>query len=251
MTEQLKVRSNIIMPWGASLKMYYRDQPNGGFNDWNVIESGLCQDEYMIDRLPLDKGGKAIDLGAHLGSVTIRMASKGMKVYAVEALPENVKLLQDNVRVNNLDQLVKVYPYAVGANDTDKLYAHYGDKTNANGRHHRYIGFVDSSPHPQEGVDIVEIGSVSLDTIFRENNIEHCDIVKADCEGGEWPAFEAISAENLSKIEWILAEIHPFHNYQPNKFIELLHGMFDEVSRDFAKDANSPLPHYVFRRKYD
>jgi FkbM family methyltransferase len=245
----IKLRSNITMPWNSKLCMRYRDEPIDGFNDWNVIESSLCQDEYMLDKIPF-KRNVAIDLGAHLGAVTVRMASMGLKVYAVEALPENVELLEANVKINKLSNLVRIYPNAIGANDTDILYAHYGNKNTASGRHHRYVGIVDSQPHPADGIDIVEIKSISLDTIFKENNITRCNFLKTDCEGGEWDCFRCASKETISKIDWITAEIHPRDKYtNKNDLLNLLHGMFEDVTHVFSSNPTVISDHPVFRRK--
>lgn len=243
--EELKIR-DVTTPWNSHLKMYYRD----GLNDWNVIESCLTQDEYLFNKISASRK-IGVDLGAHLGAASIGMASMGMKVYAVEALPENAKLIEDNAKLNNLSSLIKVYNRAIGANDTDILYAHYGDSTNENGRHHRYIGVVSAMPNIQEGVEIRVIKTISLDTIFRENNIQHCDILKTDCEGGEWPCFENASEETISKIDWILGELHPGfgHNADKLELMDLLWNKFEDVTPQFTNDPSFKNSHVMLHRK--
>jgi FkbM family methyltransferase len=54
------------------------------------------------------------DIGASYGDTAIYFALKGArKVYAYEPVPWVAEILEKNVRLNNLSDIVKVYPYAV------------------------------------------------------------------------------------------------------------------------------------------
>jgi FkbM family methyltransferase len=248
--ETINLRSDIKMPWGKNLQMYYRWEPVDGFNDWNVIEASLNQDEYQLDKLPFERG-VGIDIGAHIGGVSIRMAAMGMKVFSVEMIPENAKLLQSNIDLNGFTDLVKVYPRAISAKDNDKLYGHYGNTTTSSGRHHNYIGSTDTIPHPQEGTDIIEVKCVSLNTIFRENKITRCNILKTDCEGGEWDCFEGASKKTISKIDWIVAKLHSTTKHRGTKqeLLELIGNTFEDITSQYIEDMNVRETHCILRNK--
>lgn len=58
------------------------------------------------------------DVGASYGDTAIYFALKGAKkVYAYEPIPWVVKILEKNVRLNNLSDVIKIYPYAVSLNE--------------------------------------------------------------------------------------------------------------------------------------
>jgi len=57
-----------------------------------------------------------IDIGAHIGIYSIRMAQLGAKsVHAFEPTPSTLVLLQKMVRLNTLETVVKIHDCAVGA----------------------------------------------------------------------------------------------------------------------------------------
>ena len=58
-------------------------------------------------------GTTFLDLGAHLGTVSLCVARRGARVIAVEAAPRNVACLTESVRANEVD--VTVVPVAVAA----------------------------------------------------------------------------------------------------------------------------------------
>ena len=230
-------------PWGAPVKMYYRV----GKNDWNTIQAALCQDEYVLTKIPFNKG-VGIDIGGHIGTVTVAMASQGMKVYTVEALPENVEMIEENLKLNGLTG--KVYHRAIGANDTDIISIYYGDPSNETGVVHEFVGCATGTGG--QGGAKVDVKTICLDTLFAENKITHCDVLKIDCEGGEWPAFKNVSKKTLQKIDWILAEIHA--TGQPDEhcaadFVALCHGLFENVTSTYIPSATEGLFHLVLRKK--
>jgi FkbM family methyltransferase len=64
-------------------------------------------------------GGYLLDVGANIGLIGIpfakRAASRRPSVVAVEAVPDNVAVLRQNIRANQLDELMSVVPFALGA----------------------------------------------------------------------------------------------------------------------------------------
>lgn len=94
-------------------------------------EPGL--DMFIIKNLK--NGAFFVDIGAHIGIVTLRAASivglKG-KVYAFEPTPRVNKILQHNIYINNYTDIVEVFPLAISnKKGKTKLYQYniYGHNT--------------------------------------------------------------------------------------------------------------------------
>lgn len=52
------------------------------------------------------------DIGAHVGFYTLMFAKFARKVYAFEPLPRNLNFLIKHVKLNNLDEVVQIFPVA-------------------------------------------------------------------------------------------------------------------------------------------
>src|SRR5256885_2059950 len=80
-------------PRGNGLSITYRE----GTSDWNTISSCLTHDEYGLRDLHVS--GLALDIGAHVGAVTLALLADNadLRVIALEPVPDNVDLLKRNV----------------------------------------------------------------------------------------------------------------------------------------------------------
>lgn len=234
--------------WGIPLLGLFRE----GKSDWNTNQAIIKEDEYFFDRLKPIKVG--LDIGAHIGAASLAMASQGAKVVAVEALPENFNMILESVALNKFQNRITVLHKAIGARDGDMISIHYGNIENEIGDVHEFIG--NSFPNPNYHGRSVDVETVSLDTVFRDNDIQHCDVVKIDCEGGEWPCFEGVSPEILDKIDWIVGELHcsgPYVRKSRQDFLDLLQNKFEDKSVEFglATDIQGAqgLSSFVFKRR--
>src|SRR5205823_5233895 len=83
-------------------------------------------DEYRMTGRTLS--GWAIDVGAHIGafSVSLALDQPHMSILAVEAVPENVIMLEKNVRDNGVSDRVTVVPKFAASPGTRKAICHYG-----------------------------------------------------------------------------------------------------------------------------
>ena len=211
-----------------------------GTADFDAVQAAAVQDEYNLKAISFEDGDIVIDVGAHIGSVSLALATidKKLIIYAYEPLPENVDLLQKNAFMNGL---ANIFPFllAVGGKE-GKLKIHYGNEETESGRRHHFIG----NPHfvPQRG--FYEADTTTLEKIFLDNKIEKCKLVKLDPEGEELNILQACPPEILKKIEFLAGE---HHFVKRDKILEATKGLFEDVPCPWQSDTE--LGHFWFRNK--
>lgn len=195
-------------PWGVPLKAFGRDDTS----DMNTLISSIKEDEYQIQRL--GSKGIAIDLGAHIGAVTLALLAKGFDVYAAEMLPENVLAFNANIGLNQYlnRSLGKTYLYAcaITGKPVEEVTAYYSDPSNEAGRAHEFIGTLVKRkvtlPILRDG-NALTVKTKTLTDVFKENNIERCDFMKVDIEGSEWEIFENTPKDIINRVDRYAMEL--------------------------------------------
>ena len=102
------------------------------------FETGGHQNEDIDILLPYARGGIVVDVGAHIGTISVPLASVAKKVYAFEPVAESAKYLRKNITDNHLTN-IEVYELAVGAHEghvsmiTNKAHNHAGTQVSGVG----------------------------------------------------------------------------------------------------------------------
>lgn len=168
------------------LTIFVRDE-EPRYDDKFTVREIFDEDAYHFDPTWI-KGGVVIDIGTNIGCFSMLAAASGArKVISFEPEPHNLEMLRMNVAANDLP--IQVMPHAVG--------------------HPRITYMDDGSGHSQIGretgseVEVIDINPI-LDPLTRIN------LVKLDCEGGEYEFVETISDENMRKIDRMVGEFHSF-----------------------------------------
>ena len=149
-------------------------------------------------------GGTMIDIGSNIGVVSVYAAiyKKFSKVLSYEPLPENYRLLIDNIKLNNVENVVYSFNMAVGDhNGTIKL-------------GYNKVSFVSASIYmfnpdgtTQKGYPYVaEVKLIDIKDII--DGVNHIDFLKLDCEGSEYPILSRITNEDFKKVDNIVTEFH-------------------------------------------
>ena len=127
-------------------------------------------------------GTLVLDIGAHVGIYTLlaaRRAGPEGKVIAVEPDPDNLRLLDDNVRYNKFDRIVQVIPRAA-SNRSGTVQLFRGSRS------------MESSLHPLDEIkSVISVECIKLDQFVGE---EHVAVIKLDVEGHEIEALEGMEA---------------------------------------------------------
>ena len=133
-----------------------------------------------------------IDLGANIGSETIRFAINHphSKIFSVEAQADNFNILKLNIEKNNFKN-VKLYNRAAYSEDGIEL-----TLSNSSSGANKNEAFSIKENISNTNKEIVL--SISINQILSENNLDEIDILKIDIEGAEKYLFS-----NESNLEWL------------------------------------------------
>jgi FkbM family methyltransferase len=166
---------------------------------WIVKET--CLDRgYETASVPLQDGWTIIDVGAGIGDFAVFAAYRHSRssVYAYEPFPQSFALLEENIRLNSVQNIVPVAAAVAVDAGIMTLY------TTGAAVQHTTIANADRNVAPA----VVEVQAVSLDELFEKNGISHCHFLKIDCEGCEFDILLNADQALLKKIDHICLEYH-------------------------------------------
>ena len=125
---------------------------------------------FAIERL--SSGDKCIDVGANIGHFTIPLGKMGIKILAIEALPNNYYLLSKAIQENRLKNVVAIHAAATDHGGVTKMAG-----TSAWGHL--------SEGHEGDDGRGIEVPSFRLDDLANIYDFFDAKLVKMDIEGSE------------------------------------------------------------------
>lgn len=152
-----------------------------------VVERGQY---FNKEGMEIKKDNIVIDIGAHIGAFSVLAAGLGANVFSYEPAQDSFDLLVKNIEYNGFSEQIKVYKNGVmGSSGKRTLGIRMGNFGGSN--------LYNKSPVSEK------VDCITLDQVFKDNNITHCDFLKLDCEGAE---YEIIKDFPLDKIDRIAVE---------------------------------------------
>ncbi|MEY8759998.1 FkbM family methyltransferase [Chryseobacterium tongliaoense] len=143
-----------------------------------------------------------VDLGAHIGMTSIYFALKypDVKIYSIEASPENFELLKANTAsFKNITCFHAAAHFEDGSVNFGTQELSYNQKVSESG---------------------TPVQALSVETFMKNNHIQQIDLLKIDIEGAE---ADLLSKNNswLQNIENIIIEIHaPYDSKKLSRDLE-------------------------------
>lgn len=220
----------------SSTKLNFR-LPDGNviqFRPFALGDSEMIKDVYQhkhYDFLDLKKGDVVFDVGAHIGSFTLkaaRLVQEDGLVVAMEPELENYKILKENINLNNLDNVV---PLPIALSDFQ-----------GSSRLSLSAGTVAHSLSFPRSNEWQEVEVNTMYGLIEELNLEP-DAVKIDAEG---VALNILSrAENLSCRKIVIAAYHfPLEEVQVSMRLRDL-GFKTEIKHMRASIYRNPIDPFV------
>lgn len=133
-----------------------------------------------------------VDIGAYIGKIgrLCREVNPNTIVHAIEPEPENYKLIKGSY----------VYNYAIGY--PERMVSFY-----VINRKEQKGSSQSNSLYPIKNSKKIKVKCITLSRFLKENNIKHIDLLKINCEGGEYEIFGS-NVSFLSIIDMIFMSLH-------------------------------------------
>jgi FkbM family methyltransferase len=146
----------------------------------NAYASGIKLNEYLVDLLLMftQRDGLLLDLGCHVGTLSVPAAALGRRVLAVDASPMHVESIRLAAERNHLDHLRAEW-CAIDRREGEIEF-------NENG----LWGMVSRSSRHEEGA--LRVKARRADALIQAVGWQRVDLVKMDVEGSELAAIESL-----------------------------------------------------------
>ena len=167
--------------------------------DFIILDETWGANLYMKYGITIRSGDTVVDIGAYIGDFTVyasQAVGKG-KVFAYEPFKLTYEYLCKNIKINNCHNVMTINSAVGGKNGKTRLYipkdAEFGSS------------LLDITEYGE--CEEVTINMCTLDSIFSKNHIDSIDLLKMDCEGGEYEILLS-SEKYLKRIGAITLEYH-------------------------------------------
>lgn len=182
-----------ILHW-RGIDVLLRDTP--GSNALEAIAHDFLCDRYGLDALDLRSGDLVLDVGAHVGAVSIFCALKWPQavVHAYEPMPENFGNLVWALRENGVRNVV-AWNEALSC---DGRLLHLGLSQKNSGSASAFVEGGGNAP--------VLATSLTLSAALRRADAARCRFLKMDCEGMEHELLRGPAV--AAQVDLLALEIH-------------------------------------------
>jgi FkbM family methyltransferase len=178
-----------------------------GLQDYHIFHRVFLADAYRLGLLAPGQWDCVVDLGANVGIFAARVAPFARRVVAYEPIRVNFEQLERNLA--GRDHVARVRAAVSGRAGTLRIYA--PEDRALSGRFSAHA----KTEHGATSSACEEVEAVSLDAIFDNHCIAHCDLLKIDVEGEEYDILHAAASETLGRIARIHGEFHDVRPEDP------------------------------------
>jgi FkbM family methyltransferase len=199
---------------GAS-RLRYRPESHERFIFHEVWE----RDDYSLQALELPAGA-IIDIGAHIGAFVVRARAlfPTHPIVAVEPVPDNFRLLVENIRLNRCRDVLVLRRAIMDRPGATEVYL---DPANTAG----HSSVVAVSPA------LVRAPALTLEMLLRRCGVSSVALLKIDCEGAEYPVILGSARHLWDAVANLVVEYHPVKGCSFADLTAFLTGCGFEMSR--------------------
>jgi len=170
-----------------------------------AILAEIFVDHCYVQGLSLPERPVVVDIGGYIGDFALYAAKhlKARKVVVCEPSPRNWVLLQKNVAQNHFqDQIVLVNKAVTNGEDVMM------DVDACDGAQARVSTYGTKRAEP------TLIPGVALATLAAEHGLNTIDLLKIDCEGGEYDILQNVPESLLKNVRNIVFEFHEIEGFR-------------------------------------
>jgi FkbM family methyltransferase len=162
------------------------------------VAGELSNDSYGLETIGFEPEDIVIDVGAHVGLVSMYLAKRWpfLQIYAFEPHPVNHANCVDNLRLNNVSN-VRLFQEALTGDGRSIMLRLVGSNTGGATAVFDLPGSESAGP----------VKSLTLHDIFERVAApqQRCRLLKIDCEGME---YEILPSPVLHRVDFLAAEFH-------------------------------------------
>lgn len=174
------------------------------------IVAEVFKDRVYAPYVEGKKGKVCLDIGGNLGFTAYYFSRYFDTVHVLEPAKEHYAVLTHQLEYNKLTNVIP-HNIALANFDGEGQFYHLENKTMWS---LRPAGVDNTQQHET-------VKTIRLDTFLKENNIEHVDFMKLDCEGSEADIICSESFQNAAdKIDMIFIEVHAWLGRNLNQLKE-------------------------------
>jgi FkbM family methyltransferase len=175
-------------------------------NIWDArIIREIFVDKCYVRHVTLGPNPIIIDIGGYIGDFSIYAAKylKAARVIVYEPIAENFTILKRNIEDNAYNDRIVAVNKAVGVSDQLELGVEIGESEE-----------VHASAYMYPKAERRKVPSVTLSELFKAHELESVDLLKVDCEGGEYDIFPSVPDQLFSRISNIVFEYHRVYGFE-------------------------------------
>jgi FkbM family methyltransferase len=184
-------------------------------NEFGVFIEVFVFQVYRLPYLDGTRCRRVVDIGANVGVASIWLARRypEARILSLEPSPLTARRLRDNIRQSGLEHRVTVLEAAAGAQDG------YGRlEESENSILTRVVLAGDRPPDDSEDPVVPIVGAETI----RRAMAGQIDLMKLDCEGGEYAVLGASNHDALRAVSAIIGEYHVWGDHTRAELENLL-----------------------------
>ncbi|HTZ58183.1 MAG TPA: FkbM family methyltransferase [Acidobacteriaceae bacterium] len=167
-----------------------------------TVAEVLLEDLY-VRHTKLPPNPVVIDIGGFVGDFAVYAAKylKASRVIVCEPYPSSWKLLLTNIFNNGYQDQITPVNKAVTDGSSVQMNIDAPDDRQC-----------EVSAYSGSTTGLADVPGISLAQLLRDYSLDVVDLLKIDCEGGEYAIIESTSSEVFTRIRNIVFEYHPIED---------------------------------------
>jgi len=196
-----QARTGIGRTVGLRLRSHGLQARGHSHSDYHVFHEIFGgEDSYKLGALlPLMRGGTVVEIGAHKGYFTVLAGSVAERVLVFEPEETNFRYLLKNVALNGQHNVTAVQEAIASENGTRTF-----SVSGITDARHTFFPSHYSGAGRQ-----VEVRCTTLPDALRTHGVDVVDVLKLDCEGGEYDVVLGSSPASWDDVVRVVLEHHP------------------------------------------